>query len=122
MERDDRRRGDDGHSSDLNDVVVERLHHIMALRNQQLNRPTQMRPDVRPEHGDIVIIPLGRSVSMHALSVMPGPAQILSPNYDEALGRARNFAARERVDVWVAEDEHDIALVARHRKMFSVER
>jgi hypothetical protein len=70
---------------------------------------------MRPEHGDIVISRPGRSLKPYALSVVPGPAQILCPTYDEALGRARSFAARERVDVWVAEDEYDFALVARHR-------
>jgi hypothetical protein len=96
-------------------VVVERPQHIMALRDRQLNCPPRMRPAMRPEHGDIVISRLGRSLMQYTLSVMPGPAQILCPNYDEALGRARHFAARDRVDVWVAEDEHDVALVARHR-------
>jgi len=87
----------------------------MALGDQQLNWPTRMRPDMRPEHGDIVISRLGRPLMPYALSVLPGPAQILCPTYDEAVRRARYFAARELVDVWVAEDEHDIVLVARHR-------
>ena len=116
MERDDRRRGDDGHIFDLSDILLERTQHVMALRDQQSNWPALKRPDMRPEQGDIVISGFGRSVSMYALSAMPGQAQILCPTYDDALGRARRFAARERVDVWVAEKEQDIALVARHRE------
>jgi hypothetical protein len=115
LERDRPTGRDDSHASDLGLVVVERLQHVMALRIQQLNRPARMRPAMKPEHGDIVINRLGRSLMLYTLSVMPGPAQIVCPNYDEALGRARYFAARDRVDVWVAEDEHDIALIARHR-------
>lgn len=87
----------------------------MALRDQQLNWPTRMRPRMSPEHGDVVISRLGRSLALYTLRVLPGPAQVLCSNYDEVLVRAREFAARSRVDVWVADDGDDIALVARHR-------
>ena len=72
--------------------------------------------DAAPEPGDIVISRIDGSGEAYALSVRPQPAQILCRTYDEALIRARRFAARQRIDVWVAENNRKVALVARHRR------
>jgi hypothetical protein len=76
---------------------------------------SQVPQEPRPEPGDIVIGPAEGSPTGHALRVAPRPFQIACATYDEALAHARAFAARERVDVWVAEDKGGFALVARYR-------
>jgi len=74
-----------------------------------------MSPDTRPEAGDVLINRLRRPAATYALSVMPGPSQIVCGTYDEALARAMRFAKKKHVDVWVAEPGRLAAAVARHR-------
>ena len=86
----------------------------MVERNALWPRATAV-PEAVPEPGDIVISPFDGFPGHYALSVRPGPAQFVCVTYQEALARARRFARRARVDVWVEEDTRRVALVARHR-------
>ena len=87
----------------------------MSLQERSVKLPTRMLPEAKPEAGDVLISRSRRSSAEFALSATPGSAQILCRTYDEAFRRAKGFAAHQRVDVWVAETEHDVALVARYR-------
>jgi hypothetical protein len=87
----------------------------MSLQERSVKLPARMLPDAKPEAGDVLISRSRQSSAGFALSATPGSAQILCRTYDEAFRRAQGFAAHQRVDVWVAEAGHDLALVARYR-------
>lgn len=72
-------------------------------------------PAKRAAAGDVVITRLKRSPVAYRLGILPGTHQIVYPTLEQAVDVARSFAASERVDVWLRENERDLTRLTRNR-------
>lgn len=72
-------------------------------------------PAKRASAGDVVITRLKRSPVAYGLGILPGTHQIVYPSLEQAVDVARSFAASERVDVWLRENERDLTRLTRNR-------
>jgi hypothetical protein len=65
-----------------------------------------------PQPGDIVIRESSRDGAIvFVLHTVPGPDQMIVPTRNEAVQRARLFAARQSVRVWLANGETELKLL-----------
>jgi hypothetical protein len=65
-----------------------------------------------PQPGDIVIRESSRDgATVFVLHTVPGPDQMIVPTRNEAVQRARLFAARQSVRVWLANGETELKLL-----------
>lgn len=53
---------------------------------------------------------------MYELSVIPGPPQRTEETYSSAVGRARDLAERQEVDVWYSDDHTHFTCISRCRR------
>ena len=65
-----------------------------------------------PEDGDVVIREQSRDGRVvYALHVAPGADQFIERTRDAALAKARTFAERQHVRVWITDGDYDFTLV-----------
>ena len=84
-------------------LALEVENVIFADRGPMRQRTAREHPRKSPADGDVVIAPVRRRDGLcYALSVAPGPPQIMCRTYQEALANARAWAIRTSVRIWLA--------------------
>ena len=69
----------------------------------------------RPVPGDVLVSEPTARADVYAISVVPGPAQIVVGRYPDAIEKVRDLARERRVDGWYTGDHTHYAQVARYR-------
>jgi len=75
--------------------------------------PTSSRS--MPAPGDVLVSEPTARADVYAISVVPGPAQIVAGRYPDAIEAVRNLARERAVDGWYTGDQTHYAQVARYR-------
>jgi hypothetical protein len=68
-----------------------------------------------PQPGDVLVSRCSARSDVYAISVMPGPTQVIAGVHDQALETVRRFAQLHAVDGWYTCDHTHFVCVARHR-------
>lgn len=67
-----------------------------------------------PRDGDILVSNPTATVE-HEISVVPAHPDVVCPNHDSAVRKAREMASERQVDAWLTEDHTHFMKIADHR-------
>jgi len=68
-----------------------------------------------PAPGDVLVSEPTARADVYAISIVPGPAQMVAERYPDAIETVRDLARERRVDGWYTGDHTHYAQVARYR-------
>jgi hypothetical protein len=68
----------------------------------------------KPDVGD-VLVSRRTATQAYAVSIVPGPAQISTASRDQAVKKAREYAAEMQMNVWYTEDHIHYLRLAEYR-------
>lgn len=76
----------------------------------------------RPVPGDVLVSEPTARADVYAISVVPGPAQMVAGRYPDAIEAVRDLARERGVDGWYTGDQTHYAQVARYRSESKAQR
>ena len=71
-------------------------------------------PFTKPRNGDVLVSKVTASVE-HEVSIVPGPAEVVCRNQDNAVSRAKRLAQKRHADAWLTEDHTHFKKIASYR-------
>jgi hypothetical protein len=69
---------------------------------------------MEPRHGDVLVSRVAARIE-HEVSIVPAAAEIVCPNHEVAIARARELAQARQVDAWLTEDNIHTVKIASYR-------